>query len=845
MRRTSFLLCLPIFGCSLLFFVPHGTQISADDKKPSAKEAPKPTVDAHDLAEANKALSALGDTEYASLCATHYLMRPSIEGKLFEGKGRNLCPLEPFEKQASGDLSTSETLRLWALLDAGLPDSEALQRTITRLLRTSSRSRDTNLGRQGVHMLALSAALKRLPQGKADDYLNLARTIVASAERHEVCSDDAASFTREGIRTEWYANQFWRGVINRCALDLGLKVNFKRWGNDLALLEKLYVAGAGWTARVNGIPSTYESERQDQDLHANLLALAAISLAGGLSNAEFSDENAKAIAACAARGPGVLSDLIADFEGLPLNGTRLLTILAARFTPAGKDAILWRDAVIAAHARAYRAQGQLSSYSTMPKCLGLENTAEDQSCEDIAEVCLGAVGINGGLFRSKSGPFAGRTHADLARLLWARTIKEAAEAPDLSSVVTHSLPDAQPITEFMEKGLKYLIDAQDSNGGWGGKVMARRFPERKDPGQASDPATTAFCALALMRMGSTPLSGTHKDAVKRALDYMLEIVEQSAEEGPKVGSATNTQPQYKLGPLIDTAMATQFLARVIPQLATQPALQSRAERALDKCIRKIEQSQDTDGTWNTQGGWAPVLQSAMMNQALELSDLAGRKINKTVLEKSRGHYAEDAGETVVKGRGRGGNAGVELYSGATAQRVSAKDVREARDGVMIAVQMGHLPKGAAITEANLLKAGFSKPQAKTKFNAYARFEAENKKLDDPNYLKGFGNNGGEEFISFMLCSESLVISGGDNWKKWTQQMHETYKGIQNNDGSWNGHHCITNPVVCTAAVLLCLTADREVHVKVEPAPLLRKNIENETAPPEKAPPKKEGPITGN
>jgi hypothetical protein len=839
MRRTSFLLCLPVVGCSLLFFLPHRAHpVLADDKKPSAKEAPKTaTVDAADLAEADKALSALSDAEYAALCATHYLMRPSIEGKLFEGKARNLCPLEPLEKQGSGDLSTAETLRLWALLDAGVPDSEPLQRAITRMLRTFPHARDTNLARQGVHMLALNAALKRMPANKAENHHSAARAIVASAERHEICSDDAASFTREGIRMEWYANQFWRAVINRCALDLGLKVNMRRWGNDLALLEKVFVAGAGWTTRQNGVVSTFDSERMDQDLHANLLAMAALSVSAGQSGADFSEENAKAIAASAGHAPELLSQLISDFEGLPLDGSRLMLILASRFAPKGKDPILWREAIIAAHAGEYRATGRLSYYSSVARCLGLENTAGDSAVEEIAELCLGASGISGGLFRPQAAPFAARSHADLARLLWARTIKEAAQAPELSAVVGHALPEAQPISAFMENGLSYLLKTQDKSGGWSGQSFGGGKAE-----QATDPATTAFCALALMRMGTTTSSGPQQDALKRALEYMLDTVEKAPEEGPRVTSATNTQPQYKLGGLIDTAMATQFLARVLGQLSAQPALQGRTERALDKCIRKIEQSQDSDGTWNTNGGWAPVLQSAMMNQALELSELSGRKVNKTVLEKSRGHYAEDPSATVVR-KGRASDAGVGLYSGATAQRVTAKDVREARDGLKVAAAMGKLGTSALVTESNLLRAGFSRQQARVKVNAYTRFEAENRKLNDAKYLKGFGNNGGEEFISFMLCSESLVISGGENWKKWTQQMHETYKNIQNADGSWSGHHCITNPVVCTAAALLCMTADREVHVKIEPAPLLRKSIETETAPPEKGS-KKEGPITG-
>ena len=33
-------------------------------------------------------------------------------------------------------------------------------------------------------------------------------------------------------------------------------------------------------------------------------------------------------------------------------------------------------------------------------------------------------------------------------------------------------------------------------------------------------------------------------------------------------------------------------------------------------------------------------------------------------------------------------------------------------------------------------------------------------------------------------------------------------GVQNGDGSWTGHHCITGRTFCTAAALLVLMSDR-------------------------------------
>ena len=37
---------------------------------------------------------------------------------------------------------------------------------------------------------------------------------------------------------------------------------------------------------------------------------------------------------------------------------------------------------------------------------------------------------------------------------------------------------------------------------------------------------------------------------------------------------------------------------------------------------------------------------------------------------------------------------------------------------------------------------------------------------------------------------------------------ENMERIQNADGSWSGHHCITGRTFCTAAALLVLVVDR-------------------------------------
>ena len=78
-------------------------------------------------------------------------------------------------------------------------------------------------------------------------------------------------------------------------------------------------------------------------------------------------------------------------------------------------------------------------------------------------------------------------------------------------------------------------------------------------------------------------------------------------------------------------------------------------------------------------------------------------------------------------------------------------------------------------------------------------------------LTGFGNNGGEEFLSYLQTGESLLVSKDEDWKKWYDNMSGRILKIQNKDGSWNGHHCITSPVFCTATSLLLLTVEEDIE----------------------------------
>ena len=153
----------------------------------------------------------------------------------------------------------------------------------------------------------------------------------------------------------------------------------------------------------------------------------------------------------------------------------------------------------------------------------------------------------------------------------------------------------------------------------------------------------------------------------------------------------------------------------------------------------------------------------------------------------------------------GGDAGVELYC------------RAASLGVLQDSANTNKPLAEGLREkvAKAKDAG-ERDAAKKELDAIVETEAINERarsevvarLADDQFVSGFGSNGGEEFLSYMNIAESLVVKGGDDWKRWDAKMTENLVRVQDGDGSWSGHHCITGRTFCTSTALLVLMADR-------------------------------------
>ncbi len=355
-------------------------------------------------------------------------------------------------------------------------------------------------------------------------------------------------------------------------------------------------------------------------------------------------------------------------------------------------------------------------------------------------------------------------------------------------------------------GLQWLSEAQLPNGGYGaGSHSAQHI---RDPHAVkSDPATTAMVGMALLRSGTTLVKGSHSENLEKALNYILETVESAEAGDPYITKVRNTQIQSKLGQNIDAVLAGQFLSNILDRNLAGVD-RKRVVRCLDICVGRIQQGTDADGKQRG-AGWAGVLQSGMANSALESAMAVGADVDKEVLERSKkyqkGNYNENDGSVKTDD-----GAGIMLYSVSGSVRASAKEARKAKADINKAKAEGKLAPDAEVNAENLEEIGYVRGEAQKYGTAYNVYESAKQVAQQDEVLDGFGNNGGEEFLSYLQTGESMLVSKDDDWKNWYDQMSGRILKIQNQDGSWNGHHCITSPVFCTATSLLLLTVEEDM-----------------------------------
>ena len=342
-----------------------------------------------------------------------------------------------------------------------------------------------------------------------------------------------------------------------------------------------------------------------------------------------------------------------------------------------------------------------------------------------------------------------------------------------------------PVSTAVDNGARWLASVQGADGGWGqdgGEASSARPGERLES-SGNDVANTAVAALALMQAGRQ-----YEPQVERALAFVLQRIEASPADGLAITDRQGTQIQRKLGPYIDTFLSSMLMSQIDGRAST-PALNARVRKALQKTVAKIEKHQQSDGSWNIAGGWAPVLGTSMASRSLFEARNRGVAVDAAVLKRAE-NYTVSALSAPPPPAARGAASGLSAGRPIVASPAAPAEAA-----------------GVPLYQSAQALEQLSRTAADRAQNA-KQIRAIQGRLADAAFVGGFGSMGGEEFFSYLNISDSMKRVGGDAWSKWHTDITQKIVGLQNSDGAWAGHHCITGRVAMTSAALLNLTVDR-------------------------------------
>jgi hypothetical protein len=298
-----------------------------------------------------------------------------------------------------------------------------------------------------------------------------------------------------------------------------------------------------------------------------------------------------------------------------------------------------------------------------------------------------------------------------------------------------------------KRGVEWLVRSLPREGAWG-----------TDVGQPPDIGCTSLAALALLSAGNTPREGPAAREVRQAVSYLLGCTQRMPADD--ITASLQTQLQNKIGRHAHSFLAALLLSQVIGE-TPDPA---GARRALRRVLDAIVAAQTADGHWG-QSSWAPTLGTVLGWVALRAAYFAGFSVGSSP-DATAAFLSKQMQSSIA--RVGGGGWMHTLYKNATGIRVLYALGQERTDVARQAI-------------------------------------AETLKLVTTDNT-AFTQAGGEEYLAFHLITETLMQRGGTDWDAWYSVVRDKLVGVQNDDGSWSGAHCITSRTFCTAAALLVLHA---------------------------------------
>lgn len=296
-----------------------------------------------------------------------------------------------------------------------------------------------------------------------------------------------------------------------------------------------------------------------------------------------------------------------------------------------------------------------------------------------------------------------------------------------------------------ERATQWLLSAMRRDGSLPAEV-----------GREPDLGCTAMFGLVLVSQGNTCRAGRHSKVLRSVVDSVMDQCEFLPEN--ELPFDPKSQLQRKIGRCAPVFVAALFLSQVLGEAGDAEA---EVRLTLEKLVRTICRMQGSDGTWGNES-WAPVLGTVLGWESLRASESVGLRFEAST---------ENTAEALLK----------MLRSHVQAQDWMHSFYKDAAS-IRVLYSLHHRDDPA-----------FQ--------DCVARIQ-QTVRTDN----RIFAQAGGEEYLAFFLVTECMLKERNESWQSWYPTVRDRLLAIQNRDGSWSGHHCITSRVFCTAAALLTLQA---------------------------------------
>ncbi len=298
------------------------------------------------------------------------------------------------------------------------------------------------------------------------------------------------------------------------------------------------------------------------------------------------------------------------------------------------------------------------------------------------------------------------------------------------------------------RGNKWMLKAINRDGGAG-----------TDIGTQSEAACTSVVGMAFLSQGNTPSEGKYARQQKKIQRFLLNRTNQLRSNGQL--QTVRSVIEGDLGPYAPAFFTTLYLSQVMGESSNVKETKS----AVQYLANYISTGQLEDGSWGTDNAWAPLLATACGWLSLRAANFAGVKVHGS--SKAAGNFLINRMPRLGTSWGRG-SWYHRLYGTASGLRVLYSLEKE------------------------------NEEKAKTALSDIMKL------VESSN--KAFGGAGGEEYLTFHLLTEMLMQEGGPQWRTWYETVRDKLIKVQNKDGSWTGHHCITSRTFSTACAMMTLTA---------------------------------------